>query len=164
MRDDGEGAAAGGFLGGRHGKPSTQQRNDAEGKLYFGAGPLPDRRGGGGIGQKMRMPRQKMRSRICAIGRRCGPPKTPMILLLIVLFLALPVAGGLAVLSVARRAPEGYEDGRGFHGVATPAGEEPRLDLVAEPVPQDSGVGRTEAVAGANPARTPDLELPFGAC
>lgn len=87
-----------------------------------------------------------------------------MILLLIVLFLALLVAGGLVVRSVASRAPEGYEDGRGFHVIATPAGEEPRLALVAEPVPQDSGVCHAEVVAGANPARTPDLELPFGAC
>ena len=87
-----------------------------------------------------------------------------MILLLIVLFLALPVAGGLVVLSVASRAPEGWEDGRGFHVIATPAAEEPRRDLVAEPVPQDSGVCRPKVVAGADPARTPDLEQPYGAC
>jgi hypothetical protein len=87
-----------------------------------------------------------------------------MILLLIVLFLALLLAGGLVVLSVASRAPEGFEDGLGFHMIATPAGEEPRLDLVVEPVPQDSGVLRAEVVAGAIPARTPDLEQPFGAC
>jgi hypothetical protein len=90
--------------------------------------------------------------------------QTPMILLLIVLFLALLVAGGLVVRSVASRAPEGYEDGRGFHVIATPAGQEPCLDLVAEPVPPNSGVCHAEVVAGANPARTPDLELPFGAC
>ena len=87
-----------------------------------------------------------------------------MILLLIVLFLALLVAGGLVVLSVARRAPEGYEDGLGFHVIATSAGAEPSRDLVVEPVPQDSGLCPAEVVAAADPARTPDLELPFGAC
>jgi hypothetical protein len=49
-----------------------------------------------------------------------------MILLLIVLFLVLPVAGGLAVLAVARRAPEGFEDDQGFQAIATPAGAETR--------------------------------------
>lgn len=62
-----------------------------------------------------------------------------MTLLLIVLFLALPVAGGLVVLFVARRAPEGYEDETGFHGFATSDWEERRLELVAESVPPDSG-------------------------
>ena len=67
------------------------------------------------------------------------PTQTPMALLLIVLFLALPVAGGLVVLFVARRAPAGYEDEMGFHGFATSAGEEHHLELVAESDPQDSG-------------------------
>jgi hypothetical protein len=62
-----------------------------------------------------------------------------MTLLLIVLFLALLVAGGLVVLFVARRAPEGYEDEKGFQGFATSAWEERPLDLVAESVPPDSG-------------------------
>jgi hypothetical protein len=62
-----------------------------------------------------------------------------MTLLLIILFLALPVAGGLVVLFVARRAPEGYEDEAGFHGLAASAGEKRYLDLVAESVPRNSG-------------------------
>jgi hypothetical protein len=62
-----------------------------------------------------------------------------MTFLLIVLFLALLVAGGLVVLFVARRVPEGYEDEMGFHGLATSTWEERHLDLVAESVPPDSG-------------------------
>jgi hypothetical protein len=72
-------------------------------------------------------------------GAKMRSSQTPMTLLLIILFLALPVAGGLVVLLVARRAPEGYEDEAGFHGFAGSAGEKSYLDLVAESVPRDSG-------------------------
>lgn len=78
-----------------------------------------------------------------------------MILLLIVLFLVLPVAGGLVVLSAARRAPEGFEDGRGFHRIAA-SREEAAL-------PELGGDAVCGTAASVQPAPTADLELPFGA-
>ena len=44
-------------------------------------------------------------------------------ILLMLLSLALLVAGGLVLWSVASRAPRGYEDGTGFHLVTTLSGE-----------------------------------------
>jgi hypothetical protein len=91
-----------------------------------------------------------------------GDPQTAMILLLLVLFLVLLVAGGLVVLSVARRAPQGCEDGTGFHLIRTLSGKETLPDLGLDPAHENCGVGHVEAEAAAEPARTPDLELPFG--
>ena len=87
-----------------------------------------------------------------------------MIFLLIVLFLALLVAGGLVVLFAARRAPEGCEDGRGFHAITAPAAGEAGRGRTTVIAPGDAVLCRANAVAVEEPARTPDLELPFGAC
>lgn len=79
-----------------------------------------------------------------------------MILLLIVLFLVLPVAGGLVVLSTASRAPEGYEDELGFHVIAASRQEAAR--------PEPAGGPAGGAAAAVQPAHAGDLELPLGAC
>jgi hypothetical protein len=85
-----------------------------------------------------------------------------MILMLLVLFLVLLVAGGLVVRSVARRAPRGCEDGTGFHLNTTLPGEETLPDLGLDPARGICRVGHIEAEATMESARTPDLEMPFG--
>lgn len=72
-------------------------------------------------------------------------PKTAMILLLLVLVLILLVAGGLVVLFMARRAPQGCEDGTGFHLITTLSGEETLPDLGLDPAHENCGVGHVEA-------------------
>ena len=73
-----------------------------------------------------------------------GSPPIPMILLLLVLFLILPAAGGLAVMSVARRAPRGRQDEEGFHLIA--AHEEADLpDPGPNSSSKDCGIGHVAA-------------------
>jgi hypothetical protein len=54
-------------------KPSTQQPNGLEGKLYFGVESAPAGGRGGGSAQKMRTHGQEMRSRKCIVHRGYGP-------------------------------------------------------------------------------------------
>jgi hypothetical protein len=85
-----------------------------------------------------------------------------MILLLMLLSLALLVAGGLVLWSVASRARRGYEDGTGFHLVTTLSGEVTVPDPGLDPARGIYEVGHAEAGATTESARAPDLELPFG--
>jgi hypothetical protein len=87
-----------------------------------------------------------------------------MIFLLIVLFLVLLAAGGIVVRFGATRAPEGWEDGRGFHVIVASAGAEIRPGLAADFAGEGTGIGSVAAGAPAEAARRSDLELPFGAC